>query len=427
MAAFLVWHLPRNVAADQKLLRTKRDNWNWKQMQKALNQEAKESLEKIQEQWHRQLADSMAKAQDGTYDSRSNAANDAVGEAGEISYDDLDVIMRIQQLSQDKAHIRALQKEGEMSSPEIPKIVHHVYKTDISNGPWPNLIWKASFESWKKHFPEPEFQHIFWSDEKTNRFFEKNCTQFSNMYNNVPGNQSVIVRSDWSRYCILSKLGGIYADLDYEVRQPFYKTLKPGLVNLVGSPYTSETVQNSLMASPAGHWYWKFVLKVAAQTMQQTASFISAASAHLHKKVRSIDSALKVSGPQLLSNIDATNDPRTVYILPCNSFQPAVHTLFGEELASRQKHCRVLKPADREDATIKGIHWGTVTWGSGSGETIRQFEDFHDVRLPGSLVRRVYHSVYDDPAFDPEWCAPCRERQMHKKMDRSRWYLDSGQ
>jgi FkbM family methyltransferase len=253
---------------------------------------------------------------------------------------ELDAFSTLQQ----KIQLENLGREARRIADAIPKIVHHVYKTDISNGPWPNELWKTSFLAWKKFFPEPEYKHIFWSDDEVAAFIQEECSDFSQEFS---AEKREIVKSDFSRYCLMWKLGGIYADLDYMPMRNFYEDLSPGMVNLVESPYRSETFQNSLMASPADNEYWEKLMRLATYTMKAS-------------------NILLAAGPQLLDVLPLTHNASMVHTLPCNEFQRATH--LNEERAARSKGCRSLKPEDVADKSLKGIHWGTVSYAP-SGQT----------------------------------------------------------
>lgn len=243
---------------------------------------------------------------------------------------------------------------------EIPKIIHHVYKTNLEFGPWPNEIWKESYSSWKKYFPPPEYKHFFWGDKQMNAFFLKKCPEHWEAFSSEARD---IVRSDLSRYCLLSKIGGIYADLDYEARQNFYEHLMPGMVNLVESPYQSETVQNSLMASPPGLPYWeKLMGLVDARSSQEK-------------------NILKAAGPALLDELPETHNELMVHKLPCNSFQRATHITNGEEESADHKGCRILN-TDVDDISLMGIHWGTSVYSNpeDTKDIARKFQDFRSAK-----------------------------------------------
>jgi len=214
---------------------------------------------------------------------------------------------------------------------EIPRIIHHIYKTDISDGPWPNVVWNTSYAAWLRFYPPPWYEHMWWDDSKASALFLQSCPQQYVVYKN----SLEIVRADLVRYCILKTIGGIYADLDYEPRSNFYNDLHSTKVNLVQSPYMSETFQNSLMASRAGHPYWEEVLRQAVVNGQIK------------------DNVLDKSGPGLLESLNSTFDSNVIYPLPCNSFQRATHTHDNEWKAAKAKHCmRLTKEALRDSKFI---------------------------------------------------------------------------
>eukprot|EP00746_Dinoflagellata_sp_MGD_P164870 gnl/MRDRNA2_/MRDRNA2_93798_c0_seq1.p1 gnl/MRDRNA2_/MRDRNA2_93798_c0~~gnl/MRDRNA2_/MRDRNA2_93798_c0_seq1.p1 ORF type:complete len:436 (+),score=75.61 gnl/MRDRNA2_/MRDRNA2_93798_c0_seq1:174-1481(+) len=258
----------------------------------------------------------------------------------------------------------------------IPKVVHHIYKTDLTKlkTSWPSEVWFESFMSWKRHFKEPEYTHIFWSDDRIDEFFKKNCSKHWDLYQKLT---MEIERSDISRYCLLWGMGGIYADLDYEPMTNFYHNLIPGRVNLVQSPYPFETVQNSLMASPVFHPFWDKLMSKAAERLRENATSSQAAALLERAKGRHRDEVLYISGPRLLSDLIQTVDASWVNVLPCNQYQRATHTGDGISRAANLKRCKALTKADYKDKSIRGIHWGTVSWDHGNAQSHMVFDAFH--------------------------------------------------
>lgn len=249
----------------------------------------------------------------------------------------------------------------------VPKRIHFMYKTDLDQPDlvWPNPVWKVSFEAWRRHFPEPEYEYSFWTDDAIDVFFKQECPE---QYDRFSAFAQEIYRSDLSRYCILKALGGIYSDLDYEPRTNFYISLLPGKVSLIESPYGTEEFQNSLMASPIGSKfsaYWTGLLNSFENTQQ--------------------DSIWpdQTTGPGLLESFtQSLNDGgSTVVKLPCKDFQHKIHQ-DGQPI---KEGCDYLRLGD----AVKGIHWGTVSWLQGqqlneelvgqvaSSDTVSTFQEFH--------------------------------------------------
>jgi hypothetical protein len=308
-----------------------------------------------------------------------------------------------------------------VASGVIPKIVHHMYKDDISQGPWPNPVWEQSFVAWKTLFPEPEFLHMFWSDAKALSFVEKRCPKYLKAFAHE---KREIVRSDFSRYCILWRLGGIYADLDYQPLSQFYEDLKPGRVNLVQSPYVSETYQNSLMASPPDHVFWQKIMDLGQFTMNAK-------------------NILLAAGPQLLETLPMTHDHNMVHGLSCNSFQRPTHTWDSDEAdASIRKHCNPLRAEDMSDKSLKGIHWGTVSYtmtGKSLEGKVHMFTGFLELftaagdesdrrehRREGLLQEGSGPSAHKEDAEDPETNKDCFDNVYTKEYCCHQTYTSAG-
>lgn len=241
----------------------------------------------------------------------------------------------------------------------IPKIIHFMFKETPKQmkGKWPNPVWKTSYDSWKKYFPEPEFHYKFWTDSSIAKFFARHCSTHEGLFKSYTNE---ISRSDLSRYCILKEMGGIYTDLDYEPRTNFYNDLPKGHVSLVESPYARETFQNSLMASPVGQkfqQYWTGVMDLAEK----------------HFK----GDPVKASGPKLLDDFEESHDNSVVYKLPCADYQLKVHP----DNDKVKDTCAMLTAENV--GKVKGIHWGTWSWfqtGSGknqNADTLSLFSQLH--------------------------------------------------
>lgn len=303
-------------------------------------------------------------------------------------------------------------KEAKQFIQPIPRVVHHVFfnynlaKNLSSREAWPNDVWFQSYLSWKKHFPDAEYQHIFWSADELEHFFKANCSKHWRMYQRL---QHKIEKSDMSRYCLLWRFGGIYTDLDYEPMRNFYHLLRPGQVNLIQSPYVDETVQNSLMASPKSHPFWDQLMSRATarlgSAVQKVIDYNADRWQSVYDQVRreshqtwpegesdslgaqvDVDSdslgaqllrsqemehVLWSSGPAFLSSFIQTVKPSTFHVLPCSQFQPLVRS------GSKSKHCAKLSIAGIVNNTIQGIHWGTQLWSGGNKGAVAVFESFH--------------------------------------------------
>jgi len=177
----------------------------------------------------------------------------------------------------------------------LPKIIHQQWKTEVI----PEGAFSEFHAKFKKVFPEPEYTHMLWTNEKARELIKSDFPFFLEAYDNY---RYDIQRADAIRYFFLYKFGGLYADMDYEPLIDFWGLLPNDRVALVESPYKyNERTQNSLMSSPARDPFWN-------------TSFI------LLLERKGYDSVLETAGPVFLDAVqDLTLEPYSV--LPCENFQ----------------------------------------------------------------------------------------------------------
>ena len=188
----------------------------------------------------------------------------------------------------------------------LPKIIHVT---------WKNMTVPKLFERIRnthlEHFPEPEFQHLFWTDAAALDFMKTNYPDYLDMYVGYPYD---IQRADSLRYFVLHFYGGLYLDMDYEVLGKFWNYLPDSQPSVVESPYQySESVQNSLMTSPRKHPMW---IKVFDQLEKNRNKAVFAST-----------------GPNLFDNIEDSE----YNILDCRMFQRIPHE-FSETLFLNYLH-----------------------------------------------------------------------------------------
>lgn len=99
-----------------------------------------------------------------------------------------------------------LNKENNVNTNIIPKIIHQTYKTDEIPKIWQNGQSKCI----NLH---PDYRYIFWTDKKADLFIEKKYSWFFTTWNSY---HYPIQKADVIRYFVLYHYGGIYIDLDNE-------------------------------------------------------------------------------------------------------------------------------------------------------------------------------------------------------------------
>jgi mannosyltransferase OCH1-like enzyme len=136
----------------------------------------------------------------------------------------------------------------------IPHVIHQF-------APGNRDVWHASWgpchDSWKHHFDS--FEHHLWTDEAIDDFVHRRFgADFYDVFNSFA---HPIQRLHVARYLVMYEYGGIYADMDVECMDDFYDHLHAGKANLIYND--DDTFHNALMASPAHHPFWHYVLSEA--------------------------------------------------------------------------------------------------------------------------------------------------------------------
>lgn len=184
---------------------------------------------------------------------------------------------------------------------KIPKIIMQTWKDhDIPEK------WRGSPESIKEHMPD--WEYVFMTDEDNREFVKKHFPDFLKYYDRFPHN---IQRVDAVRYCWLYVHGGIYMDLDFEVKHPLDELFTSDIeVYLVSSSNVGSYLTNSFMASKPGCKLWLEVIEAMKRKLP------------LHYVGKHIQ-VMNSTGPIMLTHVAKRS--KIVYgmlpsklILPCN-------------------------------------------------------------------------------------------------------------
>lgn len=179
----------------------------------------------------------------------------------------------------------------------IPKIIHQTAPLDKSR--W-HGSWARCQASVLQNFHG--FEYRLWSDEDLETLVREKYPWFLSFYKNYPQH---IMRVDAARYMVLDTYGGVYIDMDFEVVRPFFHLLPQDKVSLVESCYQeTETIQNSLMASPPKHMFWNEVMREMFATFP------------IYQ-----ESVLDATGPRMLDRV-VEYHPKCVHVLPSKFFNP---------------------------------------------------------------------------------------------------------
>jgi mannosyltransferase OCH1-like enzyme len=223
----------------------------------------------------------------------------------------------------------------------IPRIIHQTWKTDRIPRRYRSFV-----DSWRINHPGWEWK--LWTDKDNLKFVSEYFPSLLALYTSFPFQ---IQRVDFIRYLLLSKYGGVYADLDLEC----IRNIEPLLhghacvLSLEHSDHARQhgvpfIVSNALMASAPGH--------------QLFAKIISEVIAYKPQPLKADLMVLESTGPFMLT--------RLLRELPADE---SVHVLdsryfFALSLAAadqaRSCDLRPLLPILSPD--IYGIHWHDGTW-----------------------------------------------------------------
>lgn len=199
----------------------------------------------------------------------------------------------------------------------IPKIIHHIAPSNKNN--W-HPSWFPCFDTWHKHFPEDDYQHILWDDfSGIDLIVRDHYPEYWNFYRDLPFH---IMKIDFARYCILHKYGGIYTDMDMLCYKNFYDVLDEKLILLESYPEFDELVLNCLMISEENN---DFFLDCMNQAVEENNNFNSIMSTNVDEYfVRS------VTGPYLLSKVLSQSENIEIKLLPKEYFNPLLDHRGGD-------------------------------------------------------------------------------------------------
>lgn len=125
----------------------------------------------------------------------------------------------------------------------IPRIIHQMYKSSDLPPKWADVP-----AAWRALHPPSEYTYMLWTDESLRELIATDYAWLLPTYDAYPYPTQ---RWDASRYAVLHKYGGLYADLDLRPVDSVDALLRGQTLLL---PYTPNIgLTNAVMASVAGH------------------------------------------------------------------------------------------------------------------------------------------------------------------------------
>lgn len=185
-----------------------------------------------------------------------------------------------------------LDKIARDSGGNLPKIIFQTWKNREPEG---RML--ACHMSWKRHFPEPEWYHVLWTDSENRKFISEIYPQYIELYDSFPRE---IYRVDFVRYAFLHRFGGIYADMDYYCNTRFDQLLdmEEGARIAPSVIPCDRGMTNAMMISLPGQKFWIGVMDEIAKRFGD-----------IKHNVRALSGkngiVLSITGPAMLSDVAA--------------------------------------------------------------------------------------------------------------------------
>src|SRR6185437_14895260 len=102
--------------------------------------------------------------------------------------------------------VRASRRNHKIVMPSVPKILHFIWMSGE-----PPRAMRRYYEKWRRLHPGCDIR--LWTEETMHGFVTRAYPHLLPVYDGYP---KMIQRVDAFRYLVLSRLGGVYADLDID-------------------------------------------------------------------------------------------------------------------------------------------------------------------------------------------------------------------
>jgi mannosyltransferase OCH1-like enzyme len=172
-----------------------------------------------------------------------------------------------------------------VSDAAIPRVLHQTSRTAELPKRWRHTIDATR----RLH---SDWRYELWTDQRMNRYIDERHPRLAPVFH---GFERGIMRADVIRYVALHDMGGLYCDTDYEFLRPFaFGEARLVLSMEFDRSYgdASDQVANYVMASAAGHPFWRDVLEELIANPPHTESY---------------DDVCSATGPALLSRVFFAN------------------------------------------------------------------------------------------------------------------------
>jgi len=151
-------------------------------------------------------------------------------------------------------------KKDSLNIKYIPKIIHHIAPSDKSK--W-KKDWQTHYDTWKTHYPAPEYTHYLWDEHSIDTIVE---TKYISIYPLFKSYKTDAQRAFIAKYIILYYYGGIYADMDVSCGSNKIDNMNDTKLIFQYDNMRENNLSTNVIASPQYHDFWKLVIYFANKT-----------------------------------------------------------------------------------------------------------------------------------------------------------------
>lgn len=181
----------------------------------------------------------------------------------------------------------------------IPQIVHQTWKTmEVPDK------WRTSPVGWQCH--HPSWAYVLWTDEDNREYIRRFHPHFLKIFDEY---EYPIQRADAIRYFMLRDFGGVYSDLDLEMRKSICDYIDKESIYLLFSP-NMPCFTNYLMASREKEPLWDRVIERLSNPDMPWWSYSTKHTVVMYS-----------TGPAMLNDV-VNQYPHSVGLLPRAIFAP---------------------------------------------------------------------------------------------------------
>ena len=254
----------------------------------------------------------------------------------------------------------------------IPKIIHSISPRDKNK--W-HPIWENCLKSWYRHYPQEDYEHIMWDDEKIDYFVKEKFEKYYSVYSDFPFH---IMKIDMFRLCLMYEYGGLYKDMDCYCYENFYDdivkdiALIPCIIRFPLNVGLPEYFQNFLFVSEPKKQFWLHIIEHLIERYNSTKIIRNWYDESCHEYI------LNVSGPFLFNHIIKVNPLlfNEVQELPHEKYNPLITSYSNKE----------------EMKNVKCMHFLSGIWGSDHFAEIIQNANMHNVPVNEFIIEH-YKSI----------------------------------